>query len=350
MTIQSATTVVPELDVEPVDIEPVDVEPVDVEPPGEPSQLEPDELDHLHILRRVTHESVWGLLEHCPVRQLHPGDVLLAKGQGNQRMFLVLDGRLRVHLDAPDDDPVALIESGQAVGELSVLDDSPASAYVVAASDSRVLDVDEKTFWRMVAASHEFATNLLLLLAQRMRANNFTIEENARLRRRLEHDATVDALTGLRNRRWLDLSMVRMARRHCHAGDPLSVVMIDVDHFKRFNDTYGHAAGDAVLRSVAEVIVTELRPTDAAARFGGEEFIVILPNTPVGGAVAAANRLRLAIAATEVTADDGRRLPAVTISAGAAELGRDPDADEVIKRADAALYRAKHRGRNRVER
>ena len=311
-------------------------------------RLQQNEMEPLHILRRVSHEAVWGLLERLPVRCLTAGDTLLTKGQSNQTMYLLLKGELRVHLDSPDGDPVAMIDAGQAVGELSVLDDSPASAYVVAASDARVLEIEETTFWRLVAASHEFATNLLLLLAHRMRANNSTIRENARLRRQLEIEATVDTLTGLRNRRWVEKSLPRLVQRHCFAGDPLSAMMIDVDHFKRFNDTFGHCAGDVVLATVARTITDKLRPTDIGARFGGEEFVVVLPGTDCKGAVAAAERLRMGVAAVRASAEDGRELPPVTISIGVAQLDDSGDLEDLLGRADAALYHAKACGRNCV--
>lgn len=194
-------------------------------------RLHPSELATLHILRRVSPESIWGLLEHCPVRTLEPGEKLLVKGQSNRTMYMILSGRLRVHLDAAESEPLAFIESGQTVGEMSVIDDSPVSAHVIAASRVRLLAVNEETFWLLIAASHEFATNLLLLLAQRMRAGNFTILENGRLRRQLEHDSTTDALTNLHNRRWLDANLPRLVQRYQWSHEPLSLAMLDVDHF-----------------------------------------------------------------------------------------------------------------------
>src|SRR5437899_11010014 len=107
-----------------------------------------------------------------------------------------------------------------------------------------------------------------------MRANNSAICEGARERRRLVRDAMVDGLTGLYNRRWLDQRLPRLVERYARSGEPLSMAMIDVDHFKSFNDTYGHAAGDRVLAGVAEVIASCLRPTDLAGRYGGEGVVV----------------------------------------------------------------------------
>jgi diguanylate cyclase (GGDEF)-like protein len=262
---------------------------------------------------------------------------------------MIISGKLRVHLDSLESEPVAFLDGGQTVGEISVIDDSPATAYVVAASATCLLSVDEETFWRLIAASHEFAANLLLLLAQRMRANNFTILENNRLKSQFERDSRVDALTSLYNRRWLNENLPRFIQRCQHGGEPFSLLMLDVDHFKRFNDQCGHAAGDQVLSAVAQLLGKKLRPTDLVARYGGEEFVVVLTGTDLQGACLAAERLRQACEGMRIELADGRRLPAVTISLGAAELARDDTAAEILGRADAALYRAKEKGRNRVE-
>ncbi len=318
----------------------------------------PEELEQLHILRRIPKEVTWSLLEGCPVRVLEPGERLLTAGQANQTMYMVLAGSLRVLLDHVEaqggvggggGETVATLLAGQTVGEISVLDDSPVTASVEAAERTRLLAVDEQTFWRMVFTSHEFSTNLLLLLAQRMRAASAALSHGARLRKQYERDATLDGLTGLYNRRWLDERLGRLVNRQRRSGDPLSLLMLDVDHFKRFNESYGHAAGDHVLATVASVILRSVRPTDLVARYGGEEMVVLLPDTPESGARTAGERVRSEIAATPLTLADGRALPPVTVSIGVAELGAGMEGGALLRQADAALYRAKAAGRNRVE-
>ena len=260
--------------------------------------VDPTELYSLKALQGVALESVEQLLGTCDVKTLAPGDVLLNLGQTNRYMYMILSGRLSVHLEDTSSEPVAMLEAGETVGELSVMDEAPASAFVVAATSARLLVVDEPHFWNLVNASHDFAINLLLSLARRLRANNTTVSSNIKLQREYKRNAMIDGLTGLYNRRWIDEALPRFIQRYTRGGQPLSVLMVDVDHFKNFNDTYGHAVGDKVLVAVGRTLRENLRPTDFVARYGGEEFLVILPDTNVESGRFCAERIRESVAAT----------------------------------------------------
>lgn len=178
------------------------------------------------------------------------------------------------------------------------------------------------------------------------------VKDDITLRKEAEAEvarlASTDPLTGVANRRrfleQLDLELDRGRR----FGDPATLLMLDVDHFKRVNDTHGHAAGDAVLRHLTELSRRSLRRIDLLGRLGGEEFAVLLPGTAREGAALLAERLRRQVA--ETPAHDGKGTIRVTVSIGLTEFGPDDAApDTVLARADAALYRAKQAGRNRVE-
>lgn len=307
--------------------------------------LEMSELSIPALMRGVWHESVWPLLTTCRVVEHGPGVVLISPEQTERTLFLLLSGTLDVYLDAGLVTPVAVIEAGQAVGEISVIEGRPAIAYVLTAQPARLLAIDEEVFWQLVNASHGFAINLITLLAQRMRSNNQQLSESVQRSRALEREANTDALTGLLNRRWLDQSIPRFIARHAHAQKPMSVLMVDIDHFKLFNDEHGHSVGDAVLTLVAQTVWKCLRPTDLAARYGGEELLVILPDTGLDGARIAAERLRASIAGVQLPEVERR----ITVSIGVSALDADDTAVALIDRADSLLYLAKQRGRNRVE-
>ncbi len=173
------------------------------------------------------------------------------------------------------------------------------------------------------------------------------ITERKRAEELLLELATTDGLTGLTNRRhFLERGRAELERAR-RTGHPVSCIMFDVDHFKKVNDTYGHDAGDAVLKTLARTARETLRGMDVLGRIGGEEFAAILPETDLEAALHAAERLRLAVASMNVE-HDGRPLP-VTVSLGVAlSSGPDESLDDLLRRADQALYRAKQGGRNRV--
>jgi diguanylate cyclase (GGDEF)-like protein len=190
---------------------------------------------------------------------------------------------------------------------------------------------------------------LLLSLARRLRANNTTVSSNIKLQREYKRNAMIDGLTGLYNRRWIDEALPRFVARYGRSGHPLSVLMVDVDHFKRFNDTYGHAIGDKVLTAVAHTLRANLRPSDLVARYGGEEFLVILPDTNIEAGNYCADRVRTAVADAELEVAEGeppQRI--ITILLGGACLKSGESVAGILERADMALYRSKHGGRNRV--
>jgi diguanylate cyclase (GGDEF)-like protein/PAS domain S-box-containing protein len=165
----------------------------------------------------------------------------------------------------------------------------------------------------------------------------------------LEQLATRDGLTGLANRRCFDETLHAEWARALRQRQPLSLLMVDVDNFKAYNDANGHLGGDECLKRIATAVASEMRANDLVARYGGEEFAVILPNQSLKGAASVAERIRTRVEQLQVPS---RLAPArrVTVSIGAATAIASPDncASELVAIADAALYRAKHMGRNRI--
>jgi diguanylate cyclase (GGDEF)-like protein/PAS domain S-box-containing protein len=173
---------------------------------------------------------------------------------------------------------------------------------------------------------------------------------NLKLQEALREQAIRDPLTGLFNRRYLDETLPRELHRHQRAGEPLAVAMLDLDRFKHFNDAYGHEAGDTVLRAVGNLLRRFLRAGDLACRYGGEELTVVLPGSSSGDAWARLDALRQAVIDLHLPMPHQEgALPAITVSIGVALAAvGEIDAAALLGRADAALYRAKEQGRNRV--
>jgi diguanylate cyclase (GGDEF)-like protein len=168
----------------------------------------------------------------------------------------------------------------------------------------------------------------------------------------LEHENVTDPLTGLYNRRYLDRRLEDEVRRTRRYGFPLSVLLLDIDHFKHLNDKYGHQFGDVVLNAVSQTIAQSARASDVVARYGGEEILVIATNTSVADALYLAERLRGMVEKIDLDKlnhDVPGESPTVTVSVGVAGMSDETSNEELlIERADSALYQAKREGRNRV--
>jgi diguanylate cyclase (GGDEF)-like protein len=294
------------------------------------------------LFRGASAALVSSVVSGSETRDLAAGDALLRVGSPNDDLFVVVSGSLSVYLPGVEQ-PLLSLAAGDCAGEISVLDGQSVSADVVANEQTVVLAIDREQLWRLLDESDAIARNLLRILAGRVRSDDAVIGESSRQKRHLEQLATVDQLTGLRNRRWLDDAFERQLARAVRTGQAMSVMMLDIDHFKRLNDTHGHACGDAVLRRVAQTLADGLRPQDLAARYGGEEFAVLLPGINEENAVAIAERIREAVQEEGAAAG-----PPVTVSIGIASRSGDQPLTALLERADEALYRAKNTGRNRT--
>ena len=177
-------------------------------------------------------------------------------------------------------------------------------------------------------------------------------QEVAQLRVHLEsvrREALTDTLTGVPNRKAFDSELKRAMEQAAETGEPMSLLMCDIDHFKKFNDTWGHQTGDQVLKLVANCISENVKGRDTAARFGGEEFAVVLPQTELADAVRLAYQIRSKVESKKlVKKSNGDILGVITISIGVAQYDMKEGAEGLIQRADACLYAAKRAGRNRV--
>jgi diguanylate cyclase len=165
----------------------------------------------------------------------------------------------------------------------------------------------------------------------------------------VQREARTDALTGIPNRKSFDLRLREAARDAMETGEPLSLLIADIDYFKRFNDLYGHNIGDQVLRIVARTLTDSVKGRDTPARFGGEEFAIVLPQTRLADASVVAENIRIGLSRRKLVAHDRKSdYGVVTLSFGAAQYRPGETLAAFIARADAAMYFAKHQGRNRV--
>ncbi|WP_365755222.1 GGDEF domain-containing protein [Noviherbaspirillum sp.] len=309
-------------------------------------------LSDIQLFQGTSHQQIAALLADCPVIHLQAGQPVQESREKGARLYIVLSGALSLtHMDAhaaSGDAAATRILPGECVGELSVLDGEASSDHISTLMDSDLLVIPADTLWKLVDESNGVARNLLRLLSFRIRAANAQLRRRQKVGEFYRQLSMVDGLTGLHNRAWLNDNLPAMVENAHVVNSPLSLIMIDIDHFKQFNDEHGHVSGDHALQVAAKAIRSGLRPTDFAARFGGEELIVILPAANQKSALLVAQRLRDSVRQAAVFSELRKPLPHITASFGVAMLEPGQNAEALISSADAALYRAKEDGRDRV--
>lgn len=306
-----------------------------------------NQLAHLPLFKNVNLKEIAKDLELCQLTKLKQGQGLLTPLEPNAQLYILLEGKIAVHTELHLQ-PVAIINPGECIGEMSVFEGELPAAYAVAASDVMLLGIHKEIIWRIIESSSFFAVNLLHLLLKRIKSGNEALTSIQEKLVMQEISACLDPLTGIYNRRWMNNMFIRLLNRSKREHTPLFLLMIDIDHFKRYNDEHGHLAGDQCLRVVASALRDGLRATDLLARYGGEEFSVLLVDTNLKSCKAAAERLRERVCQRNIKDRDGIQLPCVSVSIGISQLDQNDSLEDLLDRADRCLYEAKKQGRNRV--
>lgn len=302
-------------------------------------QIDLQELRHLRLFNNVAASSINLLLKKFRACDLEPGEVLLSPFNRNQYLYLLLKGQLKVYLDSLDSPAVSTLKVGDCAGEISFIDNDHPCAYVVATEPCSVLRLHRESLFNLFQQSPELMQNLLELLCDRVRQGNRILLDS-------EHTANIDPLTGAYNRRWLEHIFERESTRSAFNHKPLCMLMLDFDHFKAYNDQHGHLAGDYALCWMAHTLRNQLRPKDSLTRFGGEEFVILLPEIGREEAREIGERLRQALHLVSSFHSPIGVLPGVTVSIGLAQKQPKDSLQGLIARADIALYRAKQQGRD----
>ena len=305
----------------------------------------------LQLFRGVDGAVAAQALSDCAVMRMAAGQTFEEAASKPANLYVLLRGALSVVAEPPgggDEGESINVLPGECIGEMAMFDEQVAAPTMVAMQDSELLVIEAVRLWRIIDEINGVARNLLHLLSFRIQATNARLRQRRHLGRFYEQMSMTDALTGLHNRAWLDENLPLMIGNAGAAVRPLSLVMLDLDHFKRFNDEHGHLMGDDALRAAARVFAEALRPTDFAVRFGGEEFLVILPGADRNTGRMVAQRLCARMRETVVFEDMRLPLPHITGSFGVATLAAGQNAEALMACADEALYRAKQGGRNCV--
>jgi diguanylate cyclase (GGDEF)-like protein len=295
------------------------------------------------LFRTLATDELFALAEASERAVFAPGAIVVRQDEMGDAVYIILEGRVEVRarsstVGAITESVVSWLVPGDTVGELSLFDGRPRSATCVALSRTIALRLDREAFLSAARRNWSLAMGLFGVLADRIRHADALLAEHAR-----------DPLTGVNNRRSFLEQFEREAQRAQraarqgpeHAMNPLALVFCDVDKFKSVNDTYGHQVGDEVLCAVARILTDAGRATDLVARFGGDEFVMLLPDAGRGGADAVIRRIR------QILSESPPGPVPFTVSLGAAIVDPfEPSAfEDVMEAADAEMYRDKARTR-----
>lgn len=307
-----------------------------------------DALARLPLFEGEAPEVLERVAGRCSLEHIPADTLLLGPRHPKDRVYVIVRGQVEVRIGRHGGQVIAILGPDQCVGEMSVIEGAPPSANVVTHTDCELVSIEGAALRELLDTSNVVPRNLLRMLARRVRKDNLILRHSLEQQAVSAQHARLDPLTGLFNRRWLDENLPELVGQHHAQIRPLTLLMLDIDHFKSFNDTYGHLSGDQALMAVARTLQAHIRNADEVARFGGEEFVLILPETATAEASSIATRLRHAIRRTPLSSHEGSPLPGVSVSIGLAEAVPGEPTDSLLARADAALYQAKQEGRDRL--
>jgi len=321
-------------------------------------------LKSVRIFRDLTDEEIRGLLDVLHPRELNKEEILFQQDDPGGELFVVESGAMgiAVSLDDGKSLEIAQFHQGDFFGEMSIFEKEPRSATCYAKTQSRLLSMKESDFLRLIdsnpGSAGKVMTHMLAVTRRRLEDTGGFLSDMVQWGEEARRRAITDPLTGLYNRRYLEEALGEYFMKARDGSKPLSVVMLDLDNFRRINEKYSEKVGDQVLLAAARIYRRFLRPTDVAARYGGDEFTFILPDTDAETARSLMESIRRTIEETdllETAIPDGKSkaeksdLPRVTTSQGLACFPEHASTPKTLREAaDGALYRAKELGRNRV--
>ena len=311
-----------------------------------------DEISFLSQLDLAEQEE---LCQFAVQRACVPGEIIFLENEPGDGMYIIQSGQAAVvkgDLHAPI--ILGFRGPGDMIGEMALIENQPRSATVVALEPTLLLGVSLDAFYRLSTGNPRFSLKMMGMLSARLRKSGEQLnqvvvhgKQRDEALEGLRDQVNRDPLTGLFNRRYLEVTLTQEVSRARSEGSQVGILMLDVDHFKRVNDTYGHPAGDAVLQALAKLLGKCVRAEDVICRYGGEEFVVVMPGARLTVVQERAETIRQGFQQACVV-HQGVEI-AVTLSIGAARFPANGETGEaVLACADQALYQAKQTGRNRV--
>jgi diguanylate cyclase (GGDEF)-like protein len=297
---------------------------------------------------------VSGHLSEVPLKR---GDVLFREGDKGHTLYILKAGVVSICIALPggSEQEVAKFGVGDFFGDMAIFDNAPRSASCKALEDSVLFSLSKDTFSHIISSHPRIALKLIYRMlnvtTQRLRSTSEFVADMVMWGESARKRAVTDELTGVYNRRFLDDSLPNYLAEAKEKGEPLSLVMVDLDRFREINELYGAEKGDKVIGEAVRIFKKLLRPKDVIARYGGDEFVIILPETGSEEATSSASAICVELARLELLKELNGPITRVSASMGVAAFPEHAvELKELRGAADAALYKAKERGRNRVVR
>jgi diguanylate cyclase (GGDEF)-like protein len=307
------------------------------------------------VFSLLSPEEIERVAEHLSTVELAAGETLFHEGDQGNDLYILAKGAAEVSISLPDGGTheIARFQPGDFFGEMSIFDDAPRSASCTALEKSTLYDLSRDAFSDVIAQAPRIALKLMYrmlnITTQRLRGTSEFVSEMVQWGESARRRAVTDELTGVYNRRFLEDSLGTYVAEAKEKGHPLCLVMVDLDHFREINELYGHAIGDESIKAAARIFKSLLRETDVIARYGGDEFIIILPNTEPELGTRLMASVCAEVARLPLLKDMKGPLTTVTASMGIAGFPlHAADLSGLRAAADAALYKAKEGGRNQA--
>ncbi len=283
------------------------------------------------------------------------GEILFNEGDEGNELFIVKDGMVVISIRLPDGmgKEIASFTRGTFFGEMSIFENAPRSATCTFREDSRLIGLHENDFFDLIDTHPEIATKIMYkmlnITAQRLKDTGEFLSDMVHWGEEARKRAITDELTGAYNRRFLDDAMGNYYEKAKNSQKPLSIVMVDLDYFRQINDEYGHDTGDKIILDVVRVFRRSLREKDILARYGGDEFTIIMPDTAIDEAFEIAEKIRGEVEILDTLKSLGGKITRISTSQGLAAFPESGNELKTIReKADKALYIAKEEGRNKV--
>lgn len=301
------------------------------------------------LFQGVSSKLLLQKLNNSRLRVLETGEILLMPGQINNAIYIILSGRLSIQMKDSGVEPVAMLGQGECVGETSIIGDAHAPAYIVAATECKLLVVDHAALWELIDNSHQAAHNVLSVLSMRIRPASQVAMDSHEDHHGFSGSRIIDEMTGLYNRQWIEEKIDRYLRRSAFTRQSSCLMMVEIDKFRELSEKYGQLGSEQVLRDTTYTMLSCLRPDDQAGHFLDGQFAVFMPHTTLADGRIAAERLRLAINESVIVLPSGDALPPISVSLGIGPVNPDDTPAGLIARANEALRQATESGGNCVK-